>query len=162
LYNGKFYDNIQMYFDLTSNDVIINNYTNTETLKLIPEKVKYFSLLNRHFVHLVPDEQNSSVIRNGFYEQLCQGKAIVYARREKQLQLSGNTEEDARYAEYDYYFIKLQNAFYKVDDEHSLLEVFGNKKEELKKFIKENKLSFKKHLEEAIVKTTDYYNQLTN
>jgi hypothetical protein len=161
-YNDQFYSDVPMYFDLTTNDVIINNFANNGTIRLVPEKIKYFSLLGHHFVHLFPDQQNSESIHDAFYDLLLDEKIAVFAKREKQFKIPTSTEEEIRYDEYNYYFLRMKNVFYKIEDEHQLLDVLKDKKDQLKKYIKANKLSFKKHLEEAVVKTTEYYNQLTN
>ncbi|MES1221553.1 MAG: hypothetical protein ABUT20_38995, partial [Bacteroidota bacterium] len=94
--------------------------------------------------------------------RLVDGKISVYARREKQLKVSSSADEDAKYLEYNFYFIRKNDRFYKVDDKSSLLNLLIDKKDQLKKFIKANKLNFRKRLEEAIVKTTNYYIQLIN
>ncbi|MBS1915065.1 MAG: hypothetical protein JST87_02245 [Bacteroidetes bacterium] len=160
-YDGNLYEGVQIYYDLTHNEIIIDNYANNGNIKLVPEKINSFSIFNHYFVHIIPNLQNADVLHEGFYDRLVNGKVSVYARREKQLRIAA-TDEESKYVEYNYYFIQKNNKFYKIEDKSSLLSVLNDKKDQLKKFIKANKLNFRKRLEEAIVKTTDYYIQLIN
>ena len=72
----------------------------------------------------------------------------------------GSGSEETKYIQHDDYFIKLKNVFYPVDGKSELLDVLKDQQDVLKKYIRTNKLNFKKDLETSLVLTTIYYSQL--
>jgi hypothetical protein len=60
-------------------------------------------------------------------------------------------------------YLKMSDGSYKIfSSQKSLLEVLKDKKPELKKFIKDNHVSFRDEKEQAMVKVIAYYDQITN
>ena len=54
----------------------------------------------------------------------------------------------------------MNDVYYSVDGKNALLDVLKDKKDDLKKYIRTNKLNFKKNLESSLVLVTIYYSQL--
>ena len=61
---------------------------------------------------------------------------------------------------YNAYFVYSKGVYKQVSNRNSLLDVFRDKDDAVKTFIKDNKLDFKNDLEQAIVKTAEYYSKL--
>ena len=66
------------------------------------------------------------------------------AKREKRL-VVGSGSEETKYIQHDSYFIRLNNAYYEVGGKSDLLDVLKDQKDVLKKYIRTNKLNFKKN-----------------
>ncbi|MBV9963912.1 MAG: hypothetical protein JO072_16835 [Parafilimonas sp.] len=163
MYNGNLYDDVPMRFDLTTNELVILDYTGNYPIKLVSSKIDFFILDSNRFINAANTYKFTLPQTTGFYEVLYNNKSTVLARKEKQLVLASKLDEnDSHYQEFDWYYIYANDKLYKVDNEKSVLNVFNNKKAELKKFIKINKISFRKNFENAIISTAAYYDELKN
>jgi hypothetical protein len=161
-YHDALYTNVEMQYDLVIDGVIISDFSGGSKIKLTNEKLSYFSILDHHFLYFAPGRSASSSMKTGFYEILYEGSVSLYGRYEKQLIFPSNHEDELKYDELDFYFLKINDVFYKVDSKGSLLDLLKDKKDLLKKYIRENKLSFKSDLREPLVKSITYYAQLKN
>jgi len=157
-YQGLTYINQNLYFDLVSGEIIISNYAKNALITLSPGKVDSFTIGTHVFVQLKSSASNH-LTRDGYYEQLFAGEPGLYAGREKRL-VTGSGSEESKYIQYNNYFIRLNDVFYPVDGKSSLLEILKDQEDLLKKYIRTNKLNFKKNLESALVLSVTYYSQL--
>jgi hypothetical protein len=76
------------------------------------------------------------------------------------LKLSEKTEEDIWYKQFNQYFIYQDNKFYSITNKRTLLNALTKKKTELKKFISDHDINFKRNFEEALIKTANYFDQI--
>lgn len=160
-YDGRLYDNLLLHYDMVTDRVIINNYQQQNELQLVPEKLTYFLIAQHVFVRVTADSSMPSFITTGFYERLNDGRMAVFARRQKIPRLAANAvDNEGRYEVYNNYFVLLNDVFYQADDKTDFLSVMGNEKEAIARYIKENRISFKKKREAAMVQVAAYYDQL--
>ena len=159
-YQGIIYKDAKLSYDLVTDELITNNFTHDAQIVLAPLKTDSFRIGNHIFIRL-SSEKNNGLPRDGYYEQLYSGIPGLYAKREKKLE-SGSGSEEAKYVQYNSnsYYIKMDTVYYNVDGKSSLLDVLKDKASELKKYIRSNKLNFKKNLESSLVLSTVYYSQL--
>ena len=157
-YQGMIYPDQNVYYNIVSDELITNNYAHNAFIVLSPEKVDSFVIQHHVFVPLSAGKINH-LEKDGYYDQLYAGEPGVYAKREKRL-VVGSGSEETRYVEHIDYFIKLKNAFYAVDGKSELLDILKDQSDVLKKYIRTNKLNFKKDPETSLVLTTIYYSQL--
>jgi len=159
-YDGTLYRDVPMQYDLEEDNLVISDYSGNVFIRLVKEKVRYFIMDGHRFV-LLPAAEGLS--QPGFYEELYAGKIHAYVKRQKKMALSVNaSDNDAAYLPVAGYFIEKQGIFYGISSERSALSVLNDKKELLKKYIRSNKLNFKKHPEIFIARLSDYYTQLKN
>ncbi|HET7001610.1 MAG TPA: hypothetical protein VFI33_09885 [Puia sp.] len=157
-YQGTIYPGQSVYYNLVSDELITNNYPHNAFIVLSSDKVDSFAIGHHVFVPLVSDKSNR-LEKTGYYDQLYAGEPGLYAKREKRM-VVGSGSEETKYIQHDDYFIKLKNVFYAVDGKSELLDVLKDQEDVLKKYIRANKLNFKKDLESSLVLTTAYYSQL--
>jgi hypothetical protein len=157
-YQGTAYPNQNIYYDLVLDQLITGNYTHNASITLAIEKVDSFALENHVFVPLFSGKI-SHLEKEGYYDQLYAGEPGLYAKREKRLVVGTGSEEN-RYIQHDDYFIRMKNVFYAVSSKGELLDIFKDQEDALKKYIRTNKLNFKKDLENSLVLATIYYSQL--
>lgn len=157
-YQGTTYADQALYYNLVSDELITNNYTHSALIVLAAGKVDSFTILNHIFVPINADKANR-LETSGYYDQLLAGEPAVYARREKRM-VVGSGSDETKYIQHDDYFIKMKGIFYPVDGKSALLDVFKDQEDVLKKYIRTNKLNFKKDPESSLVLTTIYYSQL--
>ena len=159
-YSDAFYPNVEMQYDLAMDAVIINDYSGTAKIRLVDEKTSQFSILGHHFLYMKEDASFCPPMTTGFFELLYNGGISLYGRYEKQLVFPSNLEDQPAYHESDFYFLKIKNVFYRVSSKSSLLGLLKDKKDLLKKFIRQNGINFKALLKEDLVKTVTYYDQI--
>jgi len=163
-YDGTLYPNVSISYDLSRDEVFINNNPGQDfNLKLITERIGYFSILNHVFIRIAQDNNIKGYSPStGFYDLLYNGKIIVLAKRRKQIEQAFKAEDSLKFVQYNEYLIKKNNIYYTVDSKRSLMNVFQDQKDKVKKYFRKSNLDFKKNPENAIVKTAEYYGQLND
>jgi hypothetical protein len=156
-YQGTLYSGIPLYYNMVSDEIIINNYPRNAFLSLSPLKADSFIISSRLFVHL-SSGKSDGLPRSGYYEKLTSGDPALFAKKEKRLVI-GTGSEETKYIEYDNYYIRFKNVYYPVDGKNALLDVLKDREDDLKKFIRSNKLNFKKNPESSLVQVTTYYSR---
>ena len=158
LYEGVLYQNVPLAYDLVSNAVVIKN-KDQFLIELKNEKIDWFNLQHHFFVSL-SSELKSDVLKEGIYEIYDYGKIAVFIRREKVVKQAANPADLDYFTQYDYYFIKKNNNFFPVKNSKALLTVFDDKKDEIKAYLHQNHLNFKKNQEATLLKAAAYYAQI--
>jgi len=162
-YDGRLYENIPLHYDMVTDEVIISNYAQNNEIKLVSEKLLYFSVDQHLFVRITADSATPGFIKTGYYEKLYDGKMMVLAHRQKLSRTAGTaSDNEIRYNEYNDYFVFLNNTFFRAGDKADFLSIAGDKKDAIRKYIKDNKLKFKKKREADMVSVAEYYSQLNN
>ena len=163
LYDGGRYESVPLHYDLVTDAVVTPSFNKQQEIKLVPEKLPWFSIAGHSFVRIVADSTTPSFITTGYYEKLYDGPLMVLARRQKIARLSGSLSDgETRYELYNNYFVQVNNAFYRADDKSDFLAATGYKKELIGKFIKDSSINFKKDRETAMARVAAYYAQLKN
>jgi hypothetical protein len=169
-YDGISYD-IPIEYDLAQDQLVIRNYADNILISLVAEKTNHFSIGTFHFRYFSPGI-NSKISSGsnsgtnhlqdpGFYQELFTGSRVtLLARRHKNLVFPSTNEEQPQYVQINTYVLLLDGSSYKIGSEVELLNVLSDRKEELKKYIRKNHVSFKHHLEGSITQTIAYYQQL--
>ena len=117
--------------------------------------------MGHRFINITPDSLFSSSIAPGFYDKLYHGKMDLFAKRTKKIEnsikLSG---AEAKVFYKDHYYLRKENNYYRVSNKRSFLQNLNDKRKELQPYVRQNKLNFRKDIENAMVKTLAYYDQL--
>jgi hypothetical protein len=160
LYDGVLYENVPLRYDMVNDVLLVKYLKDNNTIQLIKDKVDYFSILAHEFINL--NEENFTNGSAGFYELIYRDKkTTVLARRNKKLMLSSNPEDkSSAFMQYDQYFIYKDGKYGSVNSESELVDAFKDQSREIRKFIRNEKLKFKKNREQVIVNTATFYNGL--
>jgi len=162
-YDGILYRDIPMEYDLVQDQLIIHDYTGKTLISLITGKVGHFSIKTHQFRYLVTGKTAFALPKTGFYEVLyASGPLTLLARREKKLIFPSNRDDLARYDQENFYFLQAGDRYYRIDGKDDLLDALKDKKDALKKYIRENNIRFSNHMEKALIQTTAYYLQIKN
>ncbi|SRR5258706_1740829 len=156
-YDGIFYENIPMLYDLIEDELVIDHRYGAVKLKLIKEKVNFFIINGHRFVHLTPAVSNSS-LTSGFYELLYEGKYKAYARwQKKRNEVTTTNEIQVRYEQKVQFYIFNGNEYLPVRAKSSVLRILKDKKPALQKFIRKQNLNFGAQCIESIPKILSFY-----
>ena len=155
-YDDERYDSVAMFYDLSRDQVITEHVLTGAKIELIAKKVSVFEIGKHFFERLYRD--SSGVISEGFYERLYDGNTKVYVKRTKTLssRASGN-ELIYTFDERNRVYLLKQNRYHPVKTKKSVLNVFSDKKSELKSMLKQEKIKFKTDRERAIVRMAQTY-----
>jgi hypothetical protein len=161
VYDDILYNNVQLFYDILNDDVVLKNYNDTALL-LPKEKISSFRITGHNFIKIIPDSATAE-INAGYYEVLYNGNTKLFAKRKKIITEKIDIQYyEAFFTEQDQYYILKNDIFYQVSDKNGALGVMKDRKKELSKFIHQEKLKFRKNFEASLLKTVVYYNGLNN
>ena len=156
-YDGTLYTNIPLLFDIVRQEIVIYRYNQNVRMRLLSEKVKYFTLAGHKFENITLSEGKDENISNRIYDIVFDGAASVLVKRVKRIRYPLKAEEPPVFIEEDVLYIRNGNSLYFVDNRSSLLQAMNDKKELIKKYIRKNKFRFKKNIEKEVIMITSYY-----
>lgn len=160
IYDEEIYKNVPMFYDLSRDKVISEHSLNGAKLELISEKIQMFSLEEHNFVRLKADP--SKVIESGFYEVLHDGKTKVYVRWEKSLQQKVESNDIVfNFEVKKRVYILKDGVYYPVKKKDSVVEVFKDRKQDVKAFMRTLGKVSKTDREHAIAKVAAFYDSET-
>ncbi|MDN5284617.1 MAG: hypothetical protein JWR38_891 [Mucilaginibacter sp.] len=163
-YDGIFYKNVPMMYDLYIDIVAVRLYNNFSIFTLLNERMQSFDLLNHHFIYIKSDSLSAKAgLGTGFYDQLYNGDIEVLVKRSKEIQSNSGTSGIETYFTTlsRRFYLKKANSYYSISGEGALLNMLKDKKKELQQYIKINKIKFKKTPEEAMVAIVTQYDKLS-
>lgn len=159
-YWGELYENVPVMYDL-STDQVVTEHNRGNPIKLIPEKVDGFVIADHTFQRLMSND--TLKIAEGFYERLHDGTTKVYAKHQKVYREDITAREVIpRFEESTRYFILKNGVLSQVKKKGSVLDTFEDRKQEVKTFMKKNRIRFKDNRAAAIVRVAEYYDTLIN
>jgi hypothetical protein len=154
-YWDETYENVPLLYDL-SNDQVIAEHEGGSPIKLVAEKIQRFSISDHTFVRLKRDDTNK--IAEGFYDELYDGALKVYAKHMKSFQESiEGTTIIPRYDAATRYYLWKDGVYHVIRKKTSVLEIFSDRKQAIKDFIRKNHIRFKDNRESAIVRIAEFY-----
>lgn len=163
VYDGEDFENVSMIYDLYTDQLVVMLFNHASPIALVPEKVASFDLHDRHFIRI---NANNGGVKAGFYEQLYAGHSQVIKKVEKTLKSTSASTGRERFFvlvhEVPDYYIKKNGTYYKVTSQGTVLDVFPDKKKELKQYIKDKHIQFDGLFEQALASVVSYYDSLTN
>lgn len=164
-YDGIVYKDIPLMYDTYKDEVVSLLYNKFSKYALLSDRVRSFSIFNHHFIRIEIDslKKDKSGISTGFYDQLYNGKTEVLVKRIKEIQTNTSSFGiETYFTEKHEYYIRKGDAYYNVGGQGSFLKLFKDKKADLKKYMREYKIKFKKDPEYAMTKLAAYYDFIAN
>ncbi len=157
-YDGDFYENVPLLYDISRDKLITDHQYTVNKIELINERIGYFIIKDHRFVQL-----DDKKIPQGFYELAYDGPTKVYVRYQKTLQSKRvDYSIENLFEEKTTYYVLKDGRYISVKSKGSVLNVLEDKKTELKKFIRDNHLSFNTNRIKDITRLVQYYDQLKN
>jgi hypothetical protein len=164
-YDGAYYDNVPMMYDLNKEVVVILLYNNFTKISLINERISDFSLLGHSFVRINADSlTGTKKVATGFYDEMFNGKHVqLFAKRAKTIQTTtGTSTLESFFSETRDYYLKRGNDYISFGGKGALLSLLKDRKKELNQFIKANNIDYRSDPEASMTAIIKYYDQLNN
>jgi hypothetical protein len=160
VYDGILYEDLNVWYDMVKDQVIIPSPFGAYKLFLINSKVDYFTIEDHRFLRL-RDSLNPTAPRNGFYEQLHNGRITLLKKNRKFIREDLQVTGVRRYIDSTLsFYIKRGDNYYSVSNKRTLAHAFQDKNKELKKFIRQNHLNTRRDLEYTLIKVAAWYDTL--
>jgi hypothetical protein len=158
LYDGEWFHNMPMLFDIEKNQVIVSYYFKGIKMQLNSQRVAEFEFQGHRFINYKPID--SIGIGGGFYEVLYTGKTKILALHSKKFieEISG-TDLTLRFKETTQYFLFHNNRFVKTGTKQAVLAALNSRKKELKAYMRRNRL-FISEKENSLIRVVEYFDSL--
>lgn len=160
-YDGEFFSDVALMYDLLSDAVITEHLPSGHAIQLVPGKLKKFSIAGHTFEKIINDSSSSGLPRTGFYDVLYAGNTKVVASRQKFLREKIEVRViTVTYEERNRYFILRDGIFFPVRSKGSVLKVLENRRQELKRFLKRERIIFSDNRELALKRLAEHYDNV--
>ena len=148
-------------YDLVDDAIIVRSFDGAYNFRMVDEKVRSFKVLGLMFVRLGAFTDSTSQITPGFYEQVYNGKSAVFVRHRKQVNSTTiQGEIFSEYVQYDSYFVRRGNQYYSVYSIKTLLGAFDEKRGEVRRFLRDQNLDFRKDPLNTTRRAAEFFDQL--
>jgi hypothetical protein len=149
-YDHVLYRNILLGYNILDDQVYIKQEDPNFNIQLVNSKLDYFIISGHRFER----------IDNQYYELLQDGAIRAFEQHSKTLRQGFTAADQLVFTEYNKYFIEKDNHLYLVKNRSSVLSFLGDKKEEVRKFISDTKINYRKDPGKAITAAIDRYNSI--
>jgi len=160
-YDGAVYQNVSMRYDLFKDELVVLHYNGVFSFYLIKDKVNFFDFNQHYFTHVKVAEG----IPTGYYEVLYKGLITILAKHNVEHQPQVGAQSGNIYGVFTHskrYFVIIDNQYESFKKPTALAGILKDKKEELRRFIKTNKIDIKNKPEESIAIIAAEYDRLKN
>ena len=151
-YDGALYKNLRLNYNIADNEVYFRYEKLGYNIGLLNEKITYFIISGRRFENL----STNANLNQPFYELLYSGHMKVYAVHEKVIRQPLKAEEPLFFLQYDNYYVSYKGKMSKVNNLSSILSVLPDKENITRRWVRSQKLNFKKQPARSIVKVVEY------
>lgn len=159
-YNEVLYTNVPLRYDIVRDELVLLHYDSIHNISLVKEKVAFFTIGENNFVCIVQDSLQR-LLSTGFYQQLHAGKVSLLQKHVKRLEeIIDQQAVFSRIFYRKFFYLQKDGAYYAVKNKKDLLRLLQDKKSELQKYIKQEKLNFKRDASGAMTKLVAHYDQL--
>jgi len=145
-YDGIRYNDIYLIFDASLQCVVIEDYAGNKICP-VEQKIESF-VIGGHTFKRVSDVAG---LAPGFYEVLVHG--TLFAKRSKSgggMQWKSST---------DYYFLN-EGKIFQLTNNKSINQSMGDRENDIRRYMRDNKLSLNKNRERTLVEVVQYYLRL--
>lgn len=162
-YKGRIYKPVSIFFDIYRNQLVIQNADTIAAIVVHNEYIDSFSLHGHTFISL-QENQQENLYNTAFYDRLYKGHIELMARRFKTMdQVIKNDQVTRIFYQKNRYYIHKEGLYYEVSNKKDVFRLFADKKSALKKQLRKAHIKFRrKNFEDALVKATASYDQLTH
>lgn len=159
-FEGILYDDVKMRLDLYKNELLLLSPDERYNIVLPSDRVDFAHFHGYHIFYHDPEGKENS-LPEGYYLRLHDGRCTVlekpscaFSKQIKGLEVEESFDQSVKY------YIQKEGAYYPVGSKGSVLKVFKERKKELARYIKQEKLDFRHAREEAIVAVAREYERL--
>jgi hypothetical protein len=168
IFNGRKYEGISLEYDTYKDELIYYDSTkfiDDKVFKIAMNKnpVGSFSLNygsdSLNFRYFDREKDKNFNLSNGFYEVVYDGKSRFLIKHQSfPIEKEGLTE----YTQTSYDFFSVGDGFIKIRSSKGFVKLFGEKSDEVKKYMRSNRIHFRKANKYKIASILIYYDNLVS
>lgn len=159
--SGVSFFNVPIQYDLVRDALLIWSYDRSILLMLNTEKVERFQLGAQSFIRGGLIEHNDDQTPKGFFQVIHEGKYLAIAKKQKVIvQKSSSDKSFAFYKQFNTYYIVVEREWKQVSNKNDVIQLLKQKKEEVKRFINQRGLNYRKDPEVFLSEVLAYYETL--
>jgi hypothetical protein len=160
-YNGELYENVPLLYDLSTDDLVTEQFYNGDEMVLVKAKVGRFSIEDHNFTNITAEQANMNVPL-GFYRINYDGPTRIISHHIKTYgEKIENNQVKHYYTPKSRYYILKDGKYEKVATKADILKVLQDKKSELRAYIRKKKIEISKTSTAAIAELAKFYDTLT-
>jgi hypothetical protein len=156
-FNGK---NIRLKFNIYDDELLTETNTGT-VIQLNREMVDSFTLVfeNRlyRFRNLHEDSLKSL---SGYVQVLHDGAASLYVKYKKEIRLKSSVGENDTFIQSFRIYLMKDGIMHRVNNKASLLKILGDRKEQMKDFLRSNQIRISAKIPDSFTPALVYYDSL--
>jgi hypothetical protein len=159
-YNNEYYSEVSMMYDLSTDNLVAENPVNGQEIQLVKSRVSSFTLNGDQFVHM-RKQQLTGLPQEGFYQVLHDGKSSVLVRHIKIFEEKiENSQIVFYYLDRKRTYVRTGDLYVRVSKKGDLLKLFGDKKDEVRGYMRKNKLRISRKDPHSFSTLVAYYDTL--
>lgn len=159
--NNKTFQNIRIKYDIFS-DEIITPVSDEEILKLNKEMVDSFNVSFEDKIYRFTNIQNDTLEDfSGYFNVLYSGHTSFYVKYKKSISSFDSSKENGQFIETYKMFLVKGNKFFQINNIKDLLTDLNANKEQIRNFIRKNKLKISRSLPESFVPVVRFYDSIS-
>jgi hypothetical protein len=159
--NGKTFKNVKVKYDIFS-DEIITPVNAEDILQLNKEMVDSFAISFEDKVYRFINIRNdTSGGFTGYINLLYKGNSAFYVKYKKLLSLESTQTSDGHFIVNQMLFFVKDSLVYPINGTKTLFRILNTDKEQIRNFIKKNKLRISKKIPESFVPVIRFYDSIS-
>jgi hypothetical protein len=157
---GQLFDNVRLRYDIYK-DQIMTMSNPTTILQINKEMVDKFSLkFENKLYQFERTTSDSSKALKGYLNVLYKGNTSLYVKYKKDIELLAEDSKYDRFYQTRRIYLVKDGIIYQVPGKKELFNLLVDKKQQIRNFIKTNKLKVSKTDPESFVPVLEYYDNL--
>lgn len=166
-YDGQLFDSIPLLYDIVKDQLVVRYTKSFGNVSLQSEKVGHFhlsggELAGHNFIRLEAGQGAGVGMRTGFYDLIYDGPSNVLSRRTKTRQQTlSDTKVIIGFPYKEMFYLYAQGEYHAVATKKTVLSYLADQKRPLNKYLKDQKIKFRKNKEAAILALASHYDQLS-
>ena len=159
---GKRFDNVPLKYDIFFDEIITT--TNKDIIIVLnKEMIDSFTVSYLNKVHHFKSiKEDSSRLVSGYVDILYNGNVSLYVKYMKKIDpVSALKEYDNFYQAHKIY-LDNKGSISLINKKKDILRIFENQKQQIKDYIRKNKLRIRKEIPESFVAVVEFCNTLEN
>lgn len=159
--SGVSFFNVPIQYDLVRDALLIWSYDRAILLMLNTEKIERFQLGKESFIRGSLIAHNDDQSPKGFFQVIHEGRHLAIAKKQKVVvQKTASDKSYAFYKQFNTYYLVIEGEWRQVSNKNDVLQVLKQKKEEVKRFINQRGLNYRKAPEVFLSEVLAYFETL--
>jgi len=151
-YDGALYKNLKLGYNIADNQLYFRYEKLGYNIRLLNEKITYFIINGRRFENLSTNVN----LNQPFYELLYSGHIKAYAVRSKVMRQPLKAEDPLFFLPVNHYYVSYTGRLTEVNNLSSVVAALPDKENMTKRWLRSQKLNFRKQPESSPVKVVEY------